>query len=216
MMMEIDHLLEKYILDHIEEEDPLLTRIYRETNLKMVNGRMCSGPLQGSILTLLSKLVRPYRILEIGTYTGYSALCLVKGLIDGGQLHTIEINEEYESLASAYFSESGVKDKIIQHVGEAENIIPDLTDDFDLVFLDADKRRYISDYKLLFPKVRPGGIIIADNTLWSGKVIEKKKHPDEQTRGIMDFNDFVKKDHRVETFMLPVRDGMTILRKIAV
>lgn len=212
--MEIDNLLEKYILTHIEEEDPLLNRIYRETNLKLVNGRMCSGPLQGSILTLLGKLITPFRILEIGTYTGYSALCLVKGLSEGGLLHTIEINEEYESLASRYFEESGMKDKIIQHVGDAEEIVPKLEDQFDLVFLDADKRHYISNYKALFPKVKVGGIIIADNTLWSGKVIEKTKRQDDQTKGIMDFNDFVKRDRRVETFMLPIRDGMTILRKI--
>jgi len=213
--MEIDDLLEKYILAHIEDEDPLLTRIYRETHLKLVNGRMCSGPIQGSILTLLSRIVRPYRILEIGTYTGYSALCLVKGLSEGGLLHTIEINEEYESLASRYFSESGVKDKIIQHIGDAEEAIPGLNEEFDLVFLDADKRQYIPNYNLFFHKVRIGGVIIADNTLWSGKVVEKKKRIDEQTKGIMDFNDFVKKDPRVETFMIPVRDGMTVLRKIA-
>ncbi len=213
--MEIDDLLEKYILTHIEEEDPILNRIYRETHLKLVNGRMCSGPVQGSILTLLSKLIKPFRILEIGTYTGYSALCLVKGLSEGGLLHTIEINEEYESLASRYFDESGMNDKIIQHIGDAEVLVPTLKDEFDLVFLDADKRHYISNYKVLFPKVKLGGIIIADNTLWSGKVIEKTKRPDEQTKGIMQFNDFVKEDQRVETFMIPVRDGMTILRKIS-
>lgn len=213
--MEIDNLLEKYILSHIEEEDSILNKIYRETNLKLVNGRMCSGPLQGSILTLLSKLIKPFRILEIGTYTGYSALCLIKGLSEGGLLHTIEINEEYESMASRYFEESGFKDRIIQHIGDAELLVPTLNEEFDLVFLDADKRHYISNYKVLFPKVKLGGIIIADNTLWSGKVIEKSKRPDEQTKGIMQFNDFVRQDPRVETFMLPIRDGMTILRKIA-
>lgn len=213
--MEIDDLLEKYILSHIEEENPLLNRIYRETHLKLVNGRMCSGPLQGSILTLLSKLIRPFRILEIGTYTGYSALCLIEGLSEGGLLHTIEINEEYESMASRYFEESGMKDKIVQHIGDAEVLVPTLNEEFDLVFLDADKRHYTSNYQVFFPKVKMGGIIIADNTLWSGKVIEKKKRPDEQTKGIMQFNDFVKEDHRVETFMLPIRDGMTILRKIS-
>lgn len=213
--MKIDHLLEEYILKHIEEEDTLLSRIHRETYLKLVNGRMCSGPLQGSILTLLSKIIKPSRILEIGTYTGYSALCLAKGLTDYGVLHTIEINEEYEIFALRYFEESGLKEKIIQHIGDANQVIPTIMEIFDLVFLDADKRQYTSHYNLLLPKVKIGGIIIADNTLWSGKVIDKKAREDEQTKAIMDFNDFVKKDPRVETFMIPVRDGMTVLRKIA-
>jgi caffeoyl-CoA O-methyltransferase len=213
--MKTDKLIEQYVLSHIKDEDPLLARIYRESVLKLVNGRMCSGHLQGSILTLLSQLVKPTQILEIGTYTGYSALCLVKGLAEGGVLHTIEINEEYEILASGYFAESGMQDKIVQHIGDAGEIIPTLNETFDLVFLDADKRQYLSQYSLFFPKVRTGGIIIADNTLWGGKVIENASHPDEQTKGIMQFNDFVRDDQRVETFMIPVRDGMTILRKIA-
>ncbi len=207
--------IEQYILSHIEAEDPLLTRLYRETNLKTVNGRMCSGHLQGTILTLLSRLVKPDRILEIGTFTGYSALCLVKGLAEGGILHTIEINEEYVSFASAYFAESGMKDKIVQHIGDADAVIPTINETFDLVFLDADKRQYVSDYNLFFPKVRIGGLIIADNTLWGGKVAGHSAHPDEQTKGIMQFNDFVKNDSRVETFILPIRDGITILRKTA-
>ena len=213
--MKADALIEQYILSHLEKEDPLLNRLHRETNLKTVNGRMCSGHLQGSILTLISHLVKPLRILEIGTFTGYSALCLVKGLAEGGMLHTIEINEEYESIASAYFAESGFQDKIVQHIGAAEDIIPSLDETFDLVFLDADKRLYVSHYHLLFPKVRIGGIIIADNTLWGGKVVSHSAHPDEHTKGIMQFNDLVKDDPRVETFMLPIRDGMTILRKIS-
>ena len=214
-MIKIDKILEQYLLSHIEEESPLLARLYRQTYLKMVNGRMCSDHLQGSLLTLLSKLVRPTKILEIGTYTGYSALCLVNGLSDNGILHTIEINDELELLAASFFEESGMRDRIIQHIGDADEIIPELNEKFDLVFIDADKRKYLSNYNLVFPKVVIGGVIIADNTLWAGKVVQKVAKADEQTIGIMQFNDFVKNDPRVETFMIPIRDGMTILRKIS-
>lgn len=214
-MIKIDKLLEQYLLSHIEEEDPLLAKLFRQTQLIMVNGRMCSGHLQGSLLTLLSKLVHPTRILEIGTYTGYSALCLVKGLSDNGILHTIEINDELEHLAASSFEESGMSDRIIQHIGDADDIIPHLEDKFDLVFIDADKRKYLSNYNHVFPKVKIGGVIIADNTLWAGKVVQKIDKNDDQTIGIMQFNDFVRNDPRVETFMIPIRDGMTVLRKIS-
>ena len=213
--MEIHQLLEQYLLSHIEDESPLMARIYRETQLRMVNGRMCSDRLQGSLLTLLSKLVRPRRILEIGTYTGYSALCLVEGLANNGLLHTIEINDELEELATTFFEESGKRDRIIQHIGDATDIIPLLEEQFELVFIDADKRQYLTHYNLVFPKVVMGGIIIADNTLWAGKVVKKVAAADDQTIEIMKFNDFVKNDPRVETFMIPVRDGMTVLRKIS-
>jgi len=214
-VIKIDKLLEQYLLSHIEDESPLLARLYRETYVKMVNGRMCSGHLQGSLLTLLSKLVHPSKILEIGTYTGYSALCLANGLSDNGILHTIEINDEFESLAAPFFEESGWRDQIIQHIGDAETIIPQMDEKFDLVFIDADKRKYLMHYNLVFPKVAIGGVIIADNTLWAGKVVQQVATTDEQTIGIMQFNDFVKNDHRVETFMIPIRDGMTVLRKIS-
>lgn len=214
-MMKIEQAIEQYLLSHIVEESPLMARLYRETQLKMVNGRMCSGHLQGSLLTLLSKLISPSRILEIGTYTGYSALCLVNGLSEGGILHTIEINDELESLAASFFEESGMRDRIIQHIGDAEAIIPELNEKFDLVFIDADKRKYLSQYNLLFSKVTLGGVIIADNTLWAGKVVRQVARNDDQTISIMQFNDFVKNDPRVEPYMIPVRDGMTILRKIS-
>lgn len=214
-MIKIDKLLEQYLLSHIDEEDPLLAKLFRQTQLIMVNGRMCSGHLQGSLLTLLSKLVHPTRILEVGTYTGYSALCLVKGLSDNGILHTIEINDELEHLAASIFEESGMNDRIIQHIGDADDIIPLLEDKFDLVFIDADKRKYLSNYNHVFPKVNIGGVIIADNTLWAGKVVQKIDRNDDQTIGIMQFNDFVRNDPRVETFMIPIRDGMTVLRKIS-
>ncbi|MEI7523077.1 MAG: O-methyltransferase [Mariniphaga sp.] len=213
--MKIDVALEQYILNHIDEETPLMARLYRETQLRMVNGRMCSGHLQGSLLMLLSKLIRPSRILEIGTYTGYSALCLAQGLSEYGVIHTIEINDELENLASSFFKESGLSHRIIQHIGDAEEVVPTLEDIFDLVFIDADKRKYLAHYQMLFPKVAIGGIIIADNTLWAGKVVQKVARTDEQTIHILEFNDFVKNDLRVETFMIPVRDGMTILRKIS-
>jgi len=214
-VIKIDKVIDQYLLSHIEEESPLLARLYRQTQVMMVNGRMCSGHLQGSLLTLLSKLVRPSKVLEIGTYTGYSALCLANGLSDNGILHTIEINDELELLAASFFEESGMRDRIIQHIGDADDIIPQLDGKFDLVFIDADKRKYLSNYKLLFPKVALGGVIIADNTLWAGKVVQKVAENDEQTIGIMQFNDFVKTDPRVETFMIPIRDGMTVLRKIS-
>ena len=214
-MIRIDKVLEQYLLSHIEEESPLLSRLFRLTQVKMYNGRMCSDHLQGSLLTLFSKLIHPKVILEIGTYTGYSALCLVNGLSANGILHTIEINDELESLAASFFEEAGMGDRIIQHIGDAETIIPGINEKFDLIFIDADKRKYLSHYNLVFPKVALGGVIIADNTLWAGKVVQKVVLNDEQTIGIMQFNDFVKKDQRVETFMIPIRDGMTVLRKIS-
>ena len=211
----MDKILGQYVLSHIDDEDPLLARLYRETQLRMVNGRMCSDHLQGSLLTLLCKLIHPSRILEIGTYTGYSAICLAQGLKEQGVLHTIEINDELELLAASFFEESGYRDRIIQHIGDADTIIPLLEEEFDLVFIDADKRKYLSNYHLVFPKVTIGGIIIADNTLWAGKVVKPVAVNDEQTMAIMQFNDFVKNDPRVETFMIPIRDGMSVLRKIS-
>ena len=213
-MMKIDQQLENYILAHTTEEDPLLQRLYRETYLKLVNGRMCSGHLQGSLLTFFSKMISPQRILEIGTYTGYSAICLAKGLPIGGRLHTIEINDELEQFAAGYFSESGYSDRIVQHIGDASDILPHLNEKFELAFLDADKRQYLAHYELILPKMAAGGLIIADNTLWGGKVVGKVSRNDEQTIAILAFNDFIKNDPRVETTILPVRDGMTLLRKI--
>lgn len=213
--MKTDHLLENYILSHTTEEDPLLSRLYRETNLRLVNGRMCSGHIQGSILTLLSRLISPGRILEIGTYTGYSAICLAKGLASQGLLYTIEINDELEQFAASYFTESGFRDRIVQIIGDADEVLPKLDDYFQLAFIDADKRQYLSNYQAIMPKMTVGGLIIADNTLWAGKVVGKIPPNDEQTIAIMEFNDFVKNDPRVEATILPVRDGMTLLRKIS-
>lgn len=211
--MKIDQLLENYIISHSVEEDPVLKKLYRATYLRLVNGRMCSGHLQGTVLTLLSRLISPQRILEIGTYTGYSAICLAKGLAPGGVLHTIEINDELESMAAGYFVESGMRDRIVQYIGDATEILPKLQEQYELAFLDGDKRQYLQHYQMIMPKIPVGGLIIADNTLWGGKVVGKIARNDEQTISILEFNDFVRDDTRVEATILPIRDGMTLIRK---
>ena len=211
--MKIDQLLENYIFSHSVEEDPVLKKLYRATYLRLVNGRMCSGHLQGTVLTLLSRLISPQRILEIGTYTGYSAICLAKGLAPGGVLHTIEINDELESMAAGYFVESGMRDRIVQYIGDATEILPKLQEQYELAFLDGDKRQYLQHYQMIIPKIPIGGLIIADNTLWGGKVVGKIARNDEQTISILEFNDFVRDDARVEATILPIRDGMTLIRK---
>lgn len=205
--------IERYILDHIEPEDPVLQELDRETHLKVLGARMLSGHLQGQVLTLLSKMIQPERILEVGTFTGYSAICLAKGLTENAKLITIELDDELEDLSQKYFIKSGLKQRIIQLIGPALEIIPSLSETFDLVFLDADKREYVEYYNLVFDKVRNGGYIIADNTLWSGKVLETPAVDDEQTLGIITFNELIKNDLRVEKVILPLRDGMTIIRK---
>ncbi|WP_167615865.1 O-methyltransferase [Maribellus sediminis] len=205
--------LDKYILDHIDDEDPILNELDRETHLKVLGARMISGHLQGQVLTMLSKMIGPKNILELGTYTGYSAICLAKGLQEGGKLVTIEVDDELESLAQKYFKKAGLQDKIEQRIGSALDIIPTLNEPFDLVFLDADKREYLDYYNLLIDRLESGAYILADNTLWSGKVLDKPKADDWQTLGILEFNEAIKKDHRVEKVILPLRDGMTLIRK---
>lgn len=205
--------IDKYILNHIDAEDEVLVELDRETNLKVLGARMISGHLQGQVLTMLSKMIQPKYILELGTFTGYSAICLAKGLQKNGKLITIEIDDELETLASKYFQKAGIADKVEQQIGSAIDIIPGLTQAFDLVFLDADKREYLSYYHLLIDKLKSGSYIIADNTLWSGKVLETPKTDDFQTKGILEFNKLVKNDPRVEKVILPLRDGMTVIRK---
>ena len=205
--------LEEYILSHIEQEDAVLQELNRETHLKVLGARMLSGHLQGQVLTLLSKMVQPVTILEVGTFTGYSAICLARGLKENGKLITIEIDDELESFASRYFEKAGLKEKIEQRIGPALKIIPELDEMFDLVFLDADKKEYIDYYEMVLGKMESGGIIIADNTLWSGKVLDKPAPDDEQTIGIIQFNELIKNDDRVEKVILPLRDGMTVIRK---
>jgi len=212
-MMDRQRELEKYILDHIDEEDPVLHELDRETHLKVLGARMLSGHLQGKVLTMISKMIGPKRILELGTFTGYSAICLARGLKENGKLVTIEMDDELESLARKYFEKAGLLDKIDQRIGSALEIIPALSDKFDLVFIDADKREYLQYYHLLIDRLDSGAYILADNTLWSGKVLEKPAADDEQTQGILEFNAAIKNDHRVEKVILPLRDGMTLIRK---
>lgn len=206
--------IEEYILNHSDDEDPLLAELNRETNLKILRPRMLSGHLQGKILEMLSKMIRPEKILEIGTYTGYSAICLAKGLTEKGVLHTIEINDELEEIITKYIQKSGLQNQINVHFGNALEIIPALNETFDLVFIDGDKREYLAYYELVLKFVKPGGFILADNVLWSGKVVEMETPDDEYTKGIFDFNDFLKNDKRVEKVILPLRDGLTLIRKM--
>ncbi len=205
--------IEKYILQHSTPPDEVLQELERETYLKMLNPRMISGQLQGQLLTLLSRMIRPQTILEIGTFTGYSAICLAKGLQPGGKLITIEADDELETFARSYFSRAGLAPTIDLRIGQARDIIPVLDGPFDLVFIDADKREYADYYQLVFDKIAPGGWILADNTLWNGKVLEKPDKQDEQTRGVLLFNEMIKNDERVEKVILPLRDGITIIRK---
>jgi len=204
----------EYSESHTTEETDLLRKLYRETNLKVIMPRMLSGHSQGVLLKILSCMIKPKYILEIGTYTGYSAICLAEGLTEGGKLITIEKNPEVESIAKRYFSESGQSEKIDFRIGDAMEIIPNLKQTFDLIFLDADKENYLNYYNLIFDKLRKGGIIIADNALWEEKVLQTPKPNDKETIGIQKFNDFVQADKRVENILLPIRDGLMIVRKI--
>jgi caffeoyl-CoA O-methyltransferase len=205
-----------YANAHTTAEDDILTSLYRETNLKTVYPRMLSGHMQGKFLEFVSHMIKPSRILEIGTFTGYSAICMARGLADGGLLHTIDINDELADLALKYFTMAGLKEKIIPHTGDAREIIPALEDLFDLVFIDGDKEQYLQYYEPALKKLRKGGFILADNVLWSGKVLPGAKDHDKETKGISDFNAFVLTDPRVEKLLLPFRDGIFMLHKITV
>lgn len=204
--------LERYILENITPEDPVLEELYRQTHLRFVNPNMVSGHIQGRILEMISKMVNPEKILEIGTFTGYSAICLSKGLRPGGRLVTIEINDEFAEFAHFYFCKAGVESKITQLTGNALEIIPGLNQIFDLIFIDGDKREYFEYFKKIFEKVKPGGFILADNVFWGGKAAEKNTR-DPQAMGIIKFNESIIKDSRVENIILPIRDGLMIIRK---
>lgn len=206
--------LDQYIVNHSEEEPELLKQLNRETYQKVLQPRMLSGHYQGRVLSILSKIIAPKYILEIGTYTGYSALCLAEGMQSDGVLHTIDINEELHDFAQKYFNASPYKDTIKQHVGDALDIIPQLDVTFDLVFIDADKENYSNYFNLIIDKIRPGGIILSDNVLWSGKVIEPLGEKDFATKGVLEFNTLLKNDSRIETVILPIRDGLTVSRKL--
>ncbi|RLD29227.1 MAG: methyltransferase [Bacteroidetes bacterium] len=203
-----------YVLAHSQPEPELLQQLSRETWQKVLAPRMLSGHLQGRILSMLSKLIHPKLILEIGTYTGYSALCLVEGLLPDGELHTIDINEELTSLQRRYFDKSGYGKQIIQHTGDALKIIPQLKQSFDLVFIDADKHNYPRYLELLLPKLPKGAVILSDNVLWSGKVVEKVDKDDIDTKALLQYNKLLNELPQLETVMLPIRDGLTVSRVV--
>ncbi|HYX05586.1 MAG TPA: O-methyltransferase [Bacteroidales bacterium] len=212
-MFEFSPELEEYLTSHIDQEDSVLSELNRETHLKMLHPRMLSGHLQGKILTLFSKILQPETILEVGTYTGYSAICLARGLKPGGKLHTIDINDELADFSSAFFKKAGLEKSIILHSGNALKIIPEMDETFDLVFLDGEKSEYSQYYDLVFDKVKTGGLIIADNVLWDGKVLKAPQPNDLSTKGIIEFNNRIAKDNRIEKVIFPVRDGFSIIRK---
>ena len=205
--------IDEYILQHIDPEGDYLNALYRDTHLRLLYPRMASGHLQGRMLKMFVQMIRPQQVLEIGTYSGYSALCMAEGLPENATLHTIEINDEQEDFTRPWLENSPYADKIKFYIGDAMKLIPQLNQQFDLVFMDADKRKYIDYYELVLPLLNKGGYIIADNTLWDGHVLEEPHHTDMQTIGIKAFNDLVAKDERVEKVILPLRDGLTIIRK---
>lgn len=205
--------IQAYAEKHTSEESPLLKKINRDTHAQVLMPRMLSGQLQGRVLSMISCMIRPQTILEIGTYTGYSALCLVEGLQEKGKLITIDINEELHDRVSGYFREANVEDRIDYRIGDATAIIPQLRERFDLVFIDADKENYGRYFDLVIDRVNLNGFILADNVLWSGKVLQAK--PDKDTRAIVDFNEKIQRDPRVENVLLPIRDGMMLIRKIS-
>ena len=205
--------IQEYVARHSDEESPLLARLNRETHAKVLAPRMLSGHVQGRVLSMLSHMIRPKLVLEIGTYTGYSALCMAEGLATDGKLITLDKNEELEAMVRGYISEAGLEAQIDYRLGDAMALIPEIDGPFDLVFIDADKINYYNYFKLVVDKVRPGGFIIADNVLWSGKVIETEKKIDKDTQAIIDFNRLIDADDRVENVLFPVRDGLMVIRR---
>ena len=207
--------LDDYVVNHSENEPELLQQLNRETYQKILQPRMLSGHYQGRVLSMISKLTNPKNILEIGTYTGYSALCLAEGLQANGELDTIDINEELQDFSQKYFDKSDYSKQIVQHLGDALEIIPKLDKTFDLVFIDADKENYSNYFNIIIDKLNPGGIILSDNVLWSGKILDTTiKKDDTSTPALIEYNKLLKNDNRVETVVLPIRDGLTISRKL--
>lgn len=207
--------IDEYILAHIDKESDYMHRLWRATQLHLLYGRMASGHLQGRLLKMLVGMVRPKLVLEIGTYSGYSGLCIAEGLPEGGHQHTVEINDEQEDFTLPWFENSPYKDKITMHIGDALEVVPQLGLMFDMAFIDGDKRKYVEYYEMVMEHLNEGGYILADNTLWDGHVVEEQTH-DAQTEGIRRFNDHVAKDDRVEKVILPLRDGLSIIRKLKV
>ena len=206
--------IESYCEMHSSKESDLLYRLNRETHLKILNPRMIAGQLQGGFLTMISKMLKPSNILEIGTFTGYSALCLAEGLQPNGELHTIEMDEELEEIITKYINLSEHKEKLHLHIGNALEIIPKLNKTWDLVFIDAEKTEYLQYYKMVLPSVKNGGFLLIDNVLWNGKVIEPIAKNDTDTQAIVEFNRFIKNDYRVKTLFLPLRDGLLLIEKL--
>jgi predicted O-methyltransferase YrrM len=206
--------IEAYCEAHTTEEPDLLYRLYRQTHLQTINPRMASGQLQGHFLSLISDMIRPKRVLEIGTFTGYSALCLASGLTSDGILHTVEINEEYEDRIRSFFSESPYHHQIKLHIGDAKTIVPSLNEQWDLVFIDAEKTDYQEYYEMVFPQVRKNGFLLIDNALWNSKVVHEIQHNDKDTQAILAFNDRVQQDGRVRNLLLPFRDGIMMMEKL--
>lgn len=205
--------LDQYVCAHSENEPEILADLNRRTHVSVIQPRMLSGHYQGRVLSMLSHMIQPENVLEIGTYTGYSALCFAEGLKEKGHLTTIDVNEELEDFVAAYIEKAGMGDRITQMIGDAIDIIPTLDEQFDIVFIDADKKNYCKYYDLVFDKVKPGGYIIADNVLWSGKVLEDYDSLDRETKIIMDYNQKVHEDDRVQEVLFPIRDGLMIARK---
>lgn len=208
-----ENALEEYISAHIEPEGDLLKSLYRETNIKLLNPRMASGHIQGRLLKSFVQMIQPKNVLELGTFTGYATLCMAEGLPENGHIDTIEIDDELEGFIKKWIDISPYKDKITLHIGDAVKVVPTLNKRFDLVFLDAEKREYPDYYKQLFDYVELGGYIIADNTLWDGHVVDPEYSKDKQTKAIKEFNDMVAADSRVSVSIVPIRDGLTIVRR---
>lgn len=206
--------IDEYILQHIDPEPDYLYRLYRATNVELLHGRMASGHLQGRLLKMLVEMIRPRNILEVGTFAGYSAICMAEGLEDGGKVYTFEINDEQEDFTRRWISQSAVADRIEFIIGDAITLAPQLGITFDMAFIDGDKRTYTEAYEAALAVLRPGGFLLADNTLWDEHVVDTAYARDAQTKGIMKFNDFVANDTRVEKVIVPIRDGLTIIRKL--
>jgi caffeoyl-CoA O-methyltransferase len=209
----IDEKLDNYVCAHTENEPALLADLNRRTHVSILQPRMLSGHYQGRLLSMLAHMIQPKRVLEIGTYTGYSALCFAEGLQAGGKVTTIDVNEELEEFVRSYIEKANCTDKIEYIVGDAMEVLAKMDEQFDLVFIDADKKNYCNYYELVFDKVKPGGYIIADNVLWSGKVLEDYDSLDRETKILMDYNKLIHEDERVQEILLPIRDGLMIARK---
>ena len=209
----INKEIETFAVAHTSEETPILHKIWRQTNIKTFYSNMVSGKVQGRFLTMIVQMMQPKRILEIGTFTGYSAVAMAGALPEGGKLITIDNNEEIENMAKSFFREAGMENRIEMLIGDALEIVPALNETFDLVFIDADKEQYLDYYQTVFPLVKKGGFFLADNVLWGGKALQNTEKTDKETSGIIRFNEFVKNDKRVEKVMLTIRDGLYLIRK---